>query len=527
MRVLSKRIVLLGLFLAGLAELALLSPASPRPEAVTDAVASGPLAQSTHSAVYESPTPTLSLGESTSTPTPTATSVPATPTPTASSAGTGGNCTTSLQTLINNAPSGSTLAVPACNYYESIQINKPLTLDGQGVAALFASDVWTGWTLSGGVYLSSLSVPTFSTSGQGPCASATPHCNWPEQVYFDGTPLVQVAAGTTPAAGQFSLDQSRHVVLSQNPATHTVQVATRQSWIDTESDNVTIQNFTFWHGANAAQGAMIGNQSRNNWTLQNSKLYSAHGTMISLGGAANTGTQTRVLNNTIAGSGYLGIGGNSNTNTLVQGNTIYNNNLSGFDSLNWSGGGVKFTSLTNVTMDSNTLYNNRGPGLWCDIHCNGVTYSNNRIHNNQLAPIMLEIGENASIFGNVIYDSQGWGATNVSTSGHVNIYNNFIARAPDLHTSLEGGSLLDIWCSCLVRADAYVLVGASSTDAGTSITVHDNQCVSPTTGVCTSWQDIANDHYGPTLYGNADTNNVILTGTAATDAETAHGVPLQ
>ena len=262
----------------------------------------------------------------------------------------------------------------------------------------------------------------------------------------------------------------------------------------------------------------------NNWTLRNNKLYSAHGGIVSLGGAANVNTQTRVLNNTIAGSGYEGIIGNNNSNTLIQGNTIYNNNLSGF-SVDWSGGGVKLVAFLNVTMDSNTLYNNNGPALWCDTGCNGVTFSNNRIHNNQLAPIMLEIGDNANIFGNVIYDSQGFGATNVATSAHVNIYNNFIARAPDFHSSLEGGTLYDTWCSCSIRADAYIPPGASSPDAGSSINVHDNQCVSPTTNVCTTWQDLANDHYGPTLYGNADTNNIILTGTTATNAMIAHGVP--
>src|SRR5437667_6569430 len=86
--------------------------------------------------------------------------------------------------------------------------------------------------------------------------------------------------------------------------------------------------------------------------------------------------------------------------------------------------------------------------------------------------------------------------------------------------------LLDTYCNCFVRSDAYILPGASSTDAGSSITVHDNQCVSPSDGVCTSWQDLANDHFGPGVYSNTDINNVILTGTAATNAEIAHRVPL-
>ena len=457
----------------------------------------------------------------------TATAVPRTPTPASTATPApppSGSCNTTLQTLINNAASGSTLMVPPCNYFESITINKPLILDGQGQAQLFASDVWTGWTLSNGLYVSSQSVPTFSTANQGMCASATPHCNWPEQVFIDGRPLIQTASGSTPANGQFSLDSSRRVRMADNPTGHTVQVTTRESWVNTQADNVTIQNFTFWHGANAAQTGMIGNQGHNGWTLQNSKLYYSHGGIVSLGGAANTNTRTRVLNNVIAGGSYAGIIGYRNNNTLIQGNTIFNTNLAGFD-CSWSCGGMKPVAFTNMIVDSNTIYDTGGPGIWCDIGCNNVTISNNRIHNASGSPIMYEISDNAQIYGNVIYDSQGWGSFNVATSAHVNLYNNFVARAPDIHTALEGGSLYAPVCSCNVRGDAFIPPGSTQTDAGGWISFHDNQLVSPTTGLATSWQDLANDHFGRTVYSNSDTNNVILTGTAASDALAKHGVP--
>jgi hypothetical protein len=345
-------------------------------------------------------------------------------------------------------------------------------------------------------------------------------------VYRDGKPLSEVTAGALPQTEEFSLDSARHVLLVDDPRGHVLEVSTRERWVDTKSDMVTIQNFTFAHAANAAETGAVGNQDRSGWTLQDSKLYYAHGGIVSLGGASNSTAWTRVLRNTIAGSSYEGINGYMNTNTLIQGNTIYDSNLSGFDALNWAGGGMKPVAFTNLTIDSNTLYNTNGPAIWCDIGCNNVTISNNRIHNNQMAPIMYEISDNANIFGNVVYDSQGFGTANIATSAHVNVYNNFVARAPSLHTALQGGSLLDPLCNCFVRGDAYVPAGTSSTDAGSSITIHDNQCVGPTDGSCTTWQDLANDHFGANVYGNTDSNNVTLTGTAATTAETAHGVPL-
>src|SRR5262249_13582035 len=293
------------------------------------------------------------------------------------------DCSASLQSLINAAPAGSALRVPACIYHETVTINKPLILDGQGKAEIRGSDVWTSWRQGGNSFVSSQTVPAFSTDRQGVCADGSTRCNWAEQVYMDGTPLTQVSPGTVPSAGLFSLDSARHVVLSEDPNGHTIEVTTRERLVDTQSDNVTIQGMTFWHAGNPAESGAIGNQNRDGWTLQDSKLYSAHGGIVSLGGASNPNSQTRVLRNQIAGSGYEAINGLLNTNTLIQGNAIFNNNLKGFDSVNWAGAGVKVVGFVNLTMDGNESYNNNGPGLWCDINCQGVVISNNRVHDNQ------------------------------------------------------------------------------------------------------------------------------------------------
>jgi Right handed beta helix region len=313
-------------------------------------------------------------------------------------------CSQSLQALIDAAPAGSVLHAPNCIFRETVTINKPLTLDGASGANIRGSDVFSTWTASGVGWVSQSTVPVFDiSSNQGVCADRTNTCNWPEQVFVDGRPLTQVAPVGTPASGQFTLDGARHVVLADNPAGHVVEVSTRTRWINTLSDNVTVQNFTLVHAANAAQTGAIGNQNRNGWTLQDSKLYYAHGGIVSLGGASNANTQTRVLRNTIAGSSYIGINGYMNTNTLIQGNTIYDNNLARFDPA-WGGGGVKIVSFTNTVLDNNTLHNNFGPALWCDIECVGTTYSHNRIHDQEGVGIMEEISTGGHITGNVIWN---------------------------------------------------------------------------------------------------------------------------
>jgi len=215
-----------------------------------------------------------------------------------------------------------------------------------------------------------------------------------------------------------------------------VEVSTRTSWIDTESDNVTIQNITMRHAANPAQTGAVGNQGRNAWTLQNSQLYDTHGATVVIGGASNAGTQTRVLNNKIAESGFEGILGNENTNTLIQGNEIFWNNTEGF-MLDWAGGGVKLTGMNNATLDTNVVHDNQGPGLWCDQLCTNITISSNRVYNNNghrdtgpdgSPQIFFEISEGALIQGNAVWGATGyWPGIYISSSGNAEVRWNVVA----------------------------------------------------------------------------------------------------
>ena len=78
---------------------------------------------------------TIANGSPTPTPTPTATPTPppaATPTPLPTATPPAATCGTSLQTLINDTPTGGTLAVPDCLYRESVTVTRPMTIDGTG-----------------------------------------------------------------------------------------------------------------------------------------------------------------------------------------------------------------------------------------------------------------------------------------------------------------------------------------------------------------------------------------------------------
>jgi hypothetical protein len=343
-------------------------------------------------------------------------------------------CDAKLQSLVDSTPAGGVLHLPACIYEEKITINKSMTLDGQGQAEIRGSDVWSAWTAGPATWTSVNTLPVFPSDAQAMCVD--PRCSWPEQVFFDGTPLTQLAPGSTPAADQFTLNGARQVVLARNPAGHVVEVSTRTGWIDTEADNVTIQGLTMRHAANPAQTGAVGNQARNAWTLQNNRLYDANGATVVVGGASNAGTQTRVLNNQIAESGFEGIEGYMNVNTLVQGNEVYWNGTEGYD-LDWAGGGIKLSALTNLTLDSNVVHDNMGPGLWCDLACSNVTMSSNRVYNNDghrtsgpdgSPQIMFEISEGALIQGNAVWGAKGyWPGIYLASSGNAEVRWNVVA----------------------------------------------------------------------------------------------------
>jgi hypothetical protein len=92
------------------------------------------------------------------------------------------------------------------------------------------------------------------------------------------------------------------------------------------------------------------------------------------------------------------------------------------------------TEVRDFVMDGNEVDNNAAPGLWCDISCDHVTFSNNRVHHNQWQGIIFEISRNASIHDNVVWQngwaapSWGWGAgILVSSSADSDVYNNTVA----------------------------------------------------------------------------------------------------
>ncbi len=335
-------------------------------------------------------------------------------------------CGRSLQTLVDAAPAGSVLVVPACVYRGSVRITKPLTLLARPGAEIRGNDVWTQWV--GRVSVKRLR--TFSQGGE--CLDGASQCGSVEQVLFDGKLLARVA--DHPQVGQYALDAARHVLLGQNPGGHRVEVTTRQYWMRISASDVTVAGFVMRYSANMAQtGGIRVDDGVSDVTIRDVDLSFATGAGIAFGGAnGSTLLRARVHENGQLGV-HLGGGDGNGRNNRVLDSRIYRNDTMGYDP-EWEAGGLKATVQKGLLLAGNEVYSNVGPGLWCDIYCSDIVIRSNRVHDNTYAGIMFEVGTGAAIYQNVAYRNGagkatwGWGAgILISSSGSADVHDNVVA----------------------------------------------------------------------------------------------------
>jgi parallel beta-helix repeat protein len=344
------------------------------------------------------------------------------PTATPTSAPSVPACSTSLQSLIDQAPSGSTLTLGACIYREAVTVGKPLTLNGQGHAEIRGSDVWTQWNQGVQRWTSVRTIPPFDPETSSAQFSDEFQARHPEQVFIDGTEQRQVA--DNPAAGQFTLDGNRRVILGTNPTGKMVEVTVRKTWLLPQADDVTIRGLVMKHVGTHGQGWAIGNNGRFRFTLTESTLSDAHGGIVAVGGGDS---RTNIVNNTLARAGNTAIGGYLATSGTIRRNTITQSGFGGWD-WGWQSGGIKLADSDNIVIEDNHVFDNDGPGIWCDIDCDNATIRNNRVRNNPGPGIFFEISTGVLITGNVVINTgkPGYPAIYISSAGSAEVSQNLV-----------------------------------------------------------------------------------------------------
>jgi hypothetical protein len=332
-----------------------------------------------------------------------------------------------IQLAVDQNPPGTVFILNGGIYrLQSIQPQDGDIFAGQPGAILSGAQLLTDFGREGNLWV----VLNQAQAGQenGICDAQHPRCVYPEDLYFDDTPLLHVPDISLVGPGTWFFDYvNQKIYFSDDPAGHKVETSVARSAFSGGAANVTVEFLTIEKYAVPAQFGAIGDQyPGSNWLVQYNEVRWNHGAGITLG----SGSQA--LNNYAHHNGQKGIGGDGQ-NILVQANEMSFNNWAGFDPT-WEAGGAKFAQMVGLTVRGNSVHDNSGPGLWCDIDCINVLFENNTIVNNTAGSgIQYEISYAATIRNNVVRNnwlgtsSWLWGSQiSIQNSQNVQVYGNTV-----------------------------------------------------------------------------------------------------
>lgn len=314
--------------------------------------------------------------------------------------------------------SGAVLVLRAGSYHESLTTPSTKTLTLQAypgeLVTLDGAKVYSSWTSNGdGTYWAAYTIDftRFDTTGYSGSDALR---NYPDQVWVDGVALTQVADGTKPAAGQFSVDQTANrLTIYGNPAGHTVRVSELATaligsgrldcygiWFRRYSpQSVTYPNAMIFMGGNSA-----GNIFEN-------CVFSESG----MAGLSLTKPDCVVRSCTFQDLGYTGLFWTQADGLTVQGNLFRRLNRG-----RWSPqpatGGMKGTRtgsspLNQFSISDNYITDVPGSnGIWLDVSCIQFSITNNVVDGSGLTSMQ---------YGIVVEESDGGNIGGVQTAAYI------------------------------------------------------------------------------------------------------------
>ncbi len=320
------------------------------------------------------------------------------------------------------------IVVRAGTYREKLEVyGKAVTIQnypGEQVW-LSGSDVVTGWVADGTAWRKD------GWTSQFPRVDATspnidpayPLAGYPDMVFVNGVALRQVASRAEVGPGVFFVDYARaELFIGVDPSGKVVEAAARSEalYLNTAHNSV-VRGIGFKHYATPVSryGAVRG--YANNLLFENNAFVDN-----ALAGLSVIGTDIRVMRNTLARNGQMGLHAHRSNGLIVQDNDIVENNAERF-ALGWHAGGTKITTSSGVSVTSNLVSGNIGVGVWFDETATDVTVVRNLVSANQRHGIMFELSARAIIASNVVVDSTDWGIY-VLDSSDAQIWNNTLVR---------------------------------------------------------------------------------------------------
>jgi hypothetical protein len=296
--------------------------------------------------------------------------------------------------LINNAPAGSTIALPEGIFRiqgdnDYVVFSKPVTLKATmpGRTQIVASRNWApngeaGCSWSGnGPWTSSLTVPPHQANeDQAAPPDANPFlartyehvCGWSST--GQPTEFIRLQDGSTPGEGEWCWPSGgdRHLRIGSDPKSFQRLEVTSgaKRFAQCNADGVTIADLIFQHIQGGERNSAIGNDDRANWTIRDCTIGYSHSGGPRCGDQAGRAGGIVIQRNLIHHCVHIGASSDNLAGYLLESNRFEATGYNWYDTM-WEGGCTKFSRQTNgsgqyVFRNNEGGRGSRGFGLWFD-----------------------------------------------------------------------------------------------------------------------------------------------------------------
>lgn len=329
---------------------------------------------------------------------------------------------------VSRARPGQTIVLFAGLYHEQVDIsdNSIRIQPFPGAAVWFDGSVpvagWArtkvGWVHQG--WTASFDhTASFRAGGDDPAAFVSPKrpmAAWPDQVFFDGRQLSQVAVGDHLGGKNFSVDYVAHsLTVGSDPAGHEVRASDLSQAFVVTGKHVVLQGFGVRRYATALSKIGTVRMVSGNGVARDLVIIDNATQGLSFRGPNNL-----AVNVSATGNGMTGIHGNQADGLVVRNCRLDDNNSQGFNP-SPAAAGMKVTRSHGVSVSGTEVMHNAAVGIWLDESVTQFHVVNNRVGGN-LDGIQVEISDTGVIAGNRVWSARR--GLYLFDTGNVSVYNN-------------------------------------------------------------------------------------------------------
>ncbi|WP_137293324.1 right-handed parallel beta-helix repeat-containing protein [Nocardioides dongxiaopingii] len=392
-----------------------------------------------------------------------------------------------IAAAVARAVPGQKIVIHPGRYHETVEVpgDKPgvsLVAARRGSVTMDGARPVTGFVRSGDVWVRAGwdaefdHSPTYTFGAPDSSAEywsfinrAHPMAAHPDQVWFDGRELRQVASPGQVSGGTFYVDDAGdRLVVGSDPSGRRVEASRLVRALEIRAEDVTVDGIDVVRYAPSVPHMGAVTAERDGIRIEHARIQDN----------ATTGLHVMargivVRDVTLADNGMMGMTSNGASDLRLVEVVARHNNTEHFNHAP-AAGGVKITRSRGVTVTRSRFNDNIGTGLWFDESAYDVEVTRSRFLRNQEHGLRFEISGRAVAAGNLVVDNRVDGI-NVNNTDHVQLWNNTVTGGArpinivqDTRDVDPGGSWRDptlplTWRNSPVQVRNNILTGTGAT----------------------------------------------------------------